>query len=463
MDANELILEGKGGYCPLAFQLDTPKKGRNHDGSFNTLMTTCGLIDPLLLRHSQESPPPTFDAIFLSDHQACYLDLDAKLLFKEAAHNIQPMSRCSLQLQDPRIVDNYYKHLKKQLDYHKLQSKIDELHKAATDTGPRHGLESSFEKIDLLLTEAMLYAELKSRKQFSTKYQWSPRLKEAVITVRYWQMHVQESKGKITSLESKLNLASLANIPVIDTNQLPLAEIVQRLRDARAQLQILQSQHYELREDHLNQLAKARDLGENPSLLSNIDKLGKATAKEIRRIQRLERCKRNHRIVRQILRLVTLQTGLSRVDISDSTDQTVNPKTWEGSWRTLTNPDDIGKVVCMADPSQYNQACVTPFGAEPLLSYFGTNSNTPGADQLLAGEELPLEMTHPLLPETVAILETIQTLPQYSKVLVEEVIITDTVKALYGTLPEKTSLSPLQRHIGHDKAIARRFPNRSDC
>jgi hypothetical protein len=71
-------------------------------------------------------------------------------------------------------------------------------------------------------------------------------------------MRIRENKGKITSRESKHKLASLANISVTDTNQLPLAEIVQRLRDARAQLQILQSQHYELLEDHLNQLAEAR-------------------------------------------------------------------------------------------------------------------------------------------------------------------------------------------------------------
>jgi len=167
----------------------------------------------------------------------------------------------------------------------------------------------------------------------------------------------------------------------------------------------------------------------------------------------VERCKRNHRIVRQILRPVTFLTRLSRVDIPDSTDPAMNPKTWEGSWRTLTNPDDIGKVVCIANTSQYNQACVTPFSVEPLLSYFGTDSNTPGVDQLMAGEELPLETTRTLLPETVAILETIRTLPQYPKMLVNNVINTDAVKALYGVLPEKMSSSPSQRHIGHYKAM----------
>jgi hypothetical protein len=224
MDANELNSEGKGGYCPLRFQLDTPVKRRNHDGSFNTLMTTCGLIHPLLLQHSQELPPPTdnrgsqridyiliskglqpavwfssifpFDAIFLSDHRACYLDLGAKLLFKEATPNIQPMLRRSLQLQDPCIVNNYYKHLKRQLDYHKLQSKIDELHKAVTNRGRHHDLVSYFEKIDLLFTEAMLYAESKSRKQFSTKCQWSPRLKKLLSQSNTGKCAYEKTKVK---------------------------------------------------------------------------------------------------------------------------------------------------------------------------------------------------------------------------------------------------------------------------
>jgi len=281
MDANELISNKQGSYCPLTSQLDTSITEKHHDGSFNTLMTTCGLIDPLLLQHTQETPRSTYsrgsqridniliskglhpaikhsgilpyDGIFSSDHRACYLDLDAAKLFNKVTPNIQPRSRWSLQLQDPRIVENYYKHLKQQIDYHKFQTKIDNLHKAVMTKGQQQSMATSYETIDTLLTEGMRHAESKKRKQLSAKYQWSPTLKEAVLTVRYWHIRIRRAKGQITGLVTEQRLGEQLSIPDIDKNKLPVGEIVQRLREARTKLCICQTQHFELREEHLSQ------------------------------------------------------------------------------------------------------------------------------------------------------------------------------------------------------------------
>ena len=88
-----------------------------------------------------------------------------------------------------------------------------------------------------------------------------------------------------------------------------------------------------------------------------------------------------------------LPAGLSRVNVPDTIDPVVDPKTWKGLWQTLTKHDDISRAECKANASQYNQACITPFGSEPLLSHFGTDANTPGARKLLAGEALPIEVS----------------------------------------------------------------------
>ncbi len=96
-------------------------------------------------------------------------------------------SRCkgSIQRNDPHYTTNaveiispawskggksYYEHLRKEIEYHNLASKIDDLHKVAGNKTLNPNVEPDFEKLDKLLTEAMIYAESKCKRQFSTKY-----------------------------------------------------------------------------------------------------------------------------------------------------------------------------------------------------------------------------------------------------------------------------------------------------
>jgi hypothetical protein len=98
------------------------------------------------------------------------LDLDARALFKEMTPTIQPMQWRSFHLHDQRVVKSYYEHLRKEIEYHNLASKIDDLHKVAGNKTLNPNVEPDFEKLDKLLTEAMIYAESKCKRQFSTKY-----------------------------------------------------------------------------------------------------------------------------------------------------------------------------------------------------------------------------------------------------------------------------------------------------
>jgi hypothetical protein len=86
-------------------------------------------------------------------------------------------------------------------------------------------------------------------------------------------------------------------------------------------------------------------------------------------------------------------TALNRIDIPNTPVQysprTIDPKAWTGSWKTITAPEEIAQYVCQANANQYHQAQETPFGQEPLLSHFGHNANTKGAESFIKGIPLP--------------------------------------------------------------------------
>ncbi len=135
IDSNEPFSTTNGNFTPLHYTTETPIPLKRHDGTLNTLIKTCGLIDPLLLHHPDSPPPPTYDrgkekidfifissslvgnairtgilpynSLFLSDHRPCYLDLVSQGLFQETTPTIEPPLYQGLRLKDPRLVKQY--------------------------------------------------------------------------------------------------------------------------------------------------------------------------------------------------------------------------------------------------------------------------------------------------------------------------------------------------------------------
>ncbi len=107
----------------------------HHDGTLSTLIKTCGLVDILGEQHTDRPFPPTysrgkkrldyilvsgsiaasvlksgilpFNAIFHSDHRACYIDINPDQLFKDQTYGIDIPCRRSLQSSDPKKVQKY--------------------------------------------------------------------------------------------------------------------------------------------------------------------------------------------------------------------------------------------------------------------------------------------------------------------------------------------------------------------
>lgn len=131
------------------------------------------------------------------------------------------------------------------------------------------------------------------------------------------------------------------------------------------------------------------------------------------------------------------------------------PKSWSGPWMTLTNPDEIARVITSMNSAQYNQAFPTPFGSGPLANSMGRHGNTPVAQALLGGT-LPGRELDGLLPETICILSTLAT--PCSTLAGTTDIMPDAFIATYKITPESTSSLPSGCHVGHYKA-ALSFPD----
>jgi len=191
------------------------------------------------------------------------------------------------------------------------------------------------------------------------------------------------------------------------------------------------------------------------------ERLTLRTAKEVKRLIRLEQKRKYYRMIGSQLSDHTDNAGgLTRIDVplhlADLLPLTSlpDPKTWKGPWRSVTDPEEIAKYVCMCiiNTRQYNQAQATPFGSGYLADTIGLNIEHPAAAHLLNGSFVPDAGTG-LLPEMLKVIEYLKR-PSYLNQPFPTTITTKDFQATYGVVKERTSSSASGHHVGHYKAAA---------
>ncbi len=488
LDNNEEINPESGNFFSLEYSPGTHISNRQHNGALETLMKTCNLVDIATIHHTYMPPPETYNrgkkwldyilvsksishtvirsgtlpyySIFQGDHRPCFIDLDATELFQEKTHPLATIQQRGLQLSDPSIMTKYKKILKDQLEYHNIEQKKEHMRKTVREGSWSEDEVSIYETIDRINSESMLYAERQVQKKFAKKYEWSPKLIQAVQSVRYWKLRIKKAKGLYVTDHILNTTLKAANLPTSSGDYLPFSIILSRLKDAREILKQRQCNHVQLREEYLESLAEAILLHRNPNLASTNEKLfGKKKAKQIKALKKREFRKRLFKKISNTLADDQENFGgLVRVDIPATNTLEPypigpDPKTWTGPWCPITDPDLIAKHVCAANTRQYNQAENTPFGTGYLADHLKDYTFDSTAPQILQGS-FPIPPDQIQLPETRAILNTLATplpLPQTTKV--PEITVKQ-FQAAYRTVKEATSSSPFGRHVGHYKAAA---------
>jgi hypothetical protein len=267
---------------------------KHHDGKLATLVSTCGLKDPLAVQHPERPFPPSYfrgtnriDFILVTpnlmgavlctgslplyslmqgDHLPYYVDLDASTAFADSAYEIQrPVGRC-LKLHDPRIVERYKDYLYEQISYHKILEKHEAL-KAISEAGKwTPEATALYQTLDGIITRVMITAERKAGTTYSTKYDWSPTLKALVQAHRFWKLKFKHSKGQAVAtgtLQHTLDESNLSQEALQVTSQ---AKIIEGMRSTYQSMITHRKQHKELRASHSEQLAEAIVLHRSPNL-----------------------------------------------------------------------------------------------------------------------------------------------------------------------------------------------------
>jgi len=112
---------------------------------------------------------------------------------------LPPPTFRQLCLQDPKIVTKYRSVLHDQLTYQKVQDKLVILREHATNSTWTAADMETFQTLDDTIMQAMLYAEKSTSEKFSTKYDWSPQLQQAVEAHRFWTLCLKHARGYTVS------------------------------------------------------------------------------------------------------------------------------------------------------------------------------------------------------------------------------------------------------------------------
>jgi hypothetical protein len=343
--------------------------------------------------------------MFQCNHRPCYIDLDASEAFGSKTAPISPPCQRQLQLHDPRIVEEYLATLNKQLQLHNILEKVTALQSCApADWGDQEFIQ--YEKIDKLVMESMLYAERAAGSRYTKTYEWSPVLLQAVHAERFWRLAIKRYKGRFVSDNLFTITRDLAGILTSFFNS-SLPGLFQCLINARQTRKALQKDHHTLRQNYITGLAEALVLKRAPNLASNPkydERCANRTAKEVKRLIRLQH-KRYlyHLIGRQLGDNHANTGGLTRVDVpasmvGNARASDVDPKTWQGPWVPVTDPNKIAQYVSMVNTKQYNQAKCTPFGSGYLMHQIGMNLEDNAVDSVLDGS-FQIDPSVSLFPE----------------------------------------------------------------
>lgn len=233
----------------------------------------------------------------------------------------------------------YIKIVKEQLEYHNIELKREHIETKAKWGTWLLNDQHVYESIDQITSESMLHAEREVSRKFIKKYEWCPKLIQAVQGVWYWRLRLKKAKGLQVTDHILCTTRAAANLPTSTNNYLPLTHILTHLKASKQTLKHQQQNHVELREEYLDGLAEAILLHRDPHLASSNEiSFRKRKAKQIQALKKREFQKRMFKKIGHALADNQDNLGgLVRVDIpaSDSLEPYPigpDPKTRTGPW-----------------------------------------------------------------------------------------------------------------------------------
>jgi hypothetical protein len=165
LDNNEDINQHFGTHVKLDHKQDSLVRSENHNAALTTLLLSCNLVDSLSVQHPAPYPATyicgkkRLDYVLISVNLIPAIQHTSILPFHQLCLGGAPPSYPRLRRKDPKIVSTYKSLLHKQLQYHKVNEKLNYLKAAAHNNSWTKASQEEYEKLDKIITEAILHAE----------------------------------------------------------------------------------------------------------------------------------------------------------------------------------------------------------------------------------------------------------------------------------------------------------------
>ena len=129
-----------------------------------------------------------YDNGVFSKHRGTFVDLDFEALMG-TVDTIAPIQSRGIQSNDQPSVDRYLAAFRSYADDHNIWERVAGLSIVAPSMPPQ-AVKERYDAIDRDVTRGMLHAE-KMAKETTGKYSWSPKLREAGLIARYWNLRLR--------------------------------------------------------------------------------------------------------------------------------------------------------------------------------------------------------------------------------------------------------------------------------
>jgi hypothetical protein len=164
----------------------------------------CVLVSEGLIPHITSIGMLSQDAVFASDHRSSFMDLDAVSYFGHELDDMPDKQLRQLQLDDPRIADEYRQQLHRLLIGHNVYRRVNIIMERSKPGDWSIEDESGYEKIDRDITHSMLSADNKCGNRTRKRTPWSSALGMATQSIRYWHIRINR-KGERNPRDMVLN------------------------------------------------------------------------------------------------------------------------------------------------------------------------------------------------------------------------------------------------------------------
>jgi hypothetical protein len=205
------------------------------------------------------------DVVFARDHRSFFMGVDAALYFGHEMDVMPAKQLRQLQLDDPRIADEYIQQFHGFLTGHNVYRRVKTIMERSKTGNWSLEDEGGYEKIDRDITWSMLCAAKKCVNRSKKCTPWSPALCMATQSIGYWDVRINR-EGERNPLDLVLNFyLSKSDVDKDDHDKpMPIQECIKQLNFSRQKLKNVVSNAKEHSGQYAVEIAEATVEKRNP-------------------------------------------------------------------------------------------------------------------------------------------------------------------------------------------------------